>query len=66
MRTFCIGGHFVKRTFCREGRYVEGHYVDGHFVEGHFVEGHFVEGRFVLVPHRLPCVFRQKVDYEYK
>ncbi len=56
--TFCIG-HFVKRKFCREGRYVEGHCVDGHFVEGHFVEG-----RFVLVPHRLPSVFRQEVDYE--
>jgi hypothetical protein len=41
----CIGGRFVERTFCREGRYVE-----GRFVEGRFVEGSFMEGRFVLVP----------------
>ncbi len=43
--TFCIGGRFVERTFCREGRYVEGRFVDGRFVEG----------RFVLVPIKLPA-----------
>ncbi len=43
--TFCIYGHLVERTFCREGRFVEGRFVDGRFVEGRFVEG-----RFVLVP----------------
>ncbi len=45
LRTFCIYGRFVERTFCQEGRYVEGRFVDGRFVEGHSVEG-----RFVLVP----------------
>ncbi len=54
-RMFCIYGHFVEKTFCRIGRYVEGRFVDGRFmegrfVEGRFVEGRFVEGRFVLVP----------------
>jgi hypothetical protein len=48
--TFCIYGCFVKRMFCREGRYVKGRYVKGRFVEVHFVEGRFVEGRFVLAP----------------
>ncbi len=40
--TFCIGGRFVERMFCQEGRYVEGRFVDGRFVEG----------RLVLVPRK--------------
>jgi hypothetical protein len=44
---FCIYGRFVKRMFCREGRYVEGRFVDGRFMEGRYVEGRFVDGRFM-------------------